>query len=162
MDGIVSGWWDRHDPVAVRGVPGHITALYPFVPPESFDDTVADALVAVVSTIRVFDFTLSRFDEFPGAIWLRPEPGQPFRDLTRQLWAAFPMYPPYGGRFPDLQPHLTIGVVADGQDQAGLAARIRDDLGPDLPISCTAASLSVFMCDARGSWRREHRLELGR
>lgn len=59
-DGIVSGWRDRHDPVAGRGVPGHITALYPFVPPESFDDPVADALAAVVSTIRVFDFTLSR------------------------------------------------------------------------------------------------------
>ena len=51
----------------------------------------------------------------PGAIWLRPDPDRPFRDLTRQLWSAFPTYPPCGGRFPDSRPHLTIGVVGAGR-----------------------------------------------
>jgi len=130
------------------------------VPPDVFDESVLDALAAVVNEARVFEFELVAVDEFPGAVWLRPDPDEPFRNLTRQLWRSFTNYPPYRGAFPDSQPHLTLEKVDDGDDQAELATRIRADLDPNLPIRCSAEAVSVFMTDARGIWHRAHRLEL--
>ena len=42
-------------------------------------------------------------------LWLAPEPDQPFRALTTALHSAFPQCPPFGGIYPDVVPHLTIG-----------------------------------------------------
>lgn len=161
-DPVVGPWRARHDPVASRGVPGHITTLFPFVPPHAFDEAVLDAVGAVVHGAPAFRFALVAVDEFPGVVWLRPTPDAPFRDLTERMWAAFPAHPPYGGRHPDSQPHLTVAVVTGGEDQAELVGRIRTDVGPHLPIRADATAVSVFMTDDRGIWHRTHRLALGR
>lgn len=148
----------RHDPVARRGVPGHVTVLFPFVPPDLFDDTTLDTLAAVVQETSVFDYDLVAVEEFPGAVWLRPDPDQPFRDLTRRIWTAFPDYPPYGGRFPDSQPHLTVGISGGDHDHSKLLEVIRAEIGPRLPMRCSAQVVSVFMSNEEGFWHRQHQL----
>ncbi len=155
---LVRPWRAEHDPAASRGVPAHITVLYPFAPPGQLDIEDSLALRQLVANTKRFDFELTAVDEFPGAIWLRPEPDDPFRQLTRQLWEAFPDYPPYGGRYPDSQPHLTLAIVADGHEQARLATEIRDDLDAQLPISASATWLSVFTRPTGGHWQRAQSL----
>lgn len=86
----VASWRDRFDPVAARGIPAHVTVLFPFVPPTELDDAVIAQLREVALSQPAFDFRLARLDEFPGVVWLRPDPDEPFRALTRAVWAAFP------------------------------------------------------------------------
>lgn len=157
---VVHRWRDRHDPIVRRRMVAHITSLYPFVPPSDFDDTTLDALRSALEGIRRFDFDLRSVESFAGVIWLRPDPEEPFRSLTRTLCSAFPGYLPYGGLHADPQPHLTIAKTEDAGEREAPLLRIREELGPSLPIRATATALSVFMTEGDGPWRRVHVLEL--
>jgi 2'-5' RNA ligase len=156
-EAAASPWRTAYDPVATRGVPAHITVLFPFAPSDRLDRAVLERLTELATRTPVFDFDLTSVDEFPGTVWLRPEPETPFTTLTHQIWSAFPDFPPYGGRFSEVHPHLTLASV-DAEHQAALAARIREAMTPHLPIRCRADALSVFVSDDLDRWRREHRL----
>jgi len=121
------------DPAFVHA---HITALGPFL------DDASEAELAVVGEIArrtpAFDFTLDRMAELAhGILSLLPDPGEPFRELTRALVAAFPQCPPYGGAFPEPVPHLTLDRRADGIDLAS----VRLALGDAVPARCRADRL---------------------
>jgi hypothetical protein len=114
----------------------HVSALGPFL------DDPSEADLALVGDIArrtpAFDFTLDRLREFPdGLIYLAPDPDAPFRELTRELIAAFPQCPPYGGAYPEPVPHLTLDQRADGIDLAS----VRAALGDALPARCRADRL---------------------
>src|SRR5262245_22899429 len=95
-----------HDPMAARGVPAHITVLYPFR--SVVDENTAGVIGELASGIDVFDATFPSVGRFPGGVvFLQPEPQEPFKAMTRMLEIAFPDCPPYGGAFPDPHPHLT-------------------------------------------------------
>jgi 2'-5' RNA ligase superfamily len=100
-----------------HGVPPHVTILFPS-PPE-----IGDALDDAVA----FDVEFLETRRFPvGAVYLAPEPPDPFIDLTRRVWGLFPDWPPYGGEFlPDITPHLTIawGALLD-EAEAAVAAHL--------------------------------------
>ncbi len=157
---LVHEWRALHDPVANNGTPAHITVLYPFVELGLLDDALSP-LSAVLSSCAPFAFTLTRVDEFPGAIWLRPEPDEAFRTLTKKIWSRFPDYPPYGGRHPDSQPHLTIALSDATDNQAELMSAITSALAGQLPLEITATALSVFVSDDDGTWQRLASLPLG-
>lgn len=94
-------------------VHAHITVLAPWITnPASRDLAVVAGIAATQDPVEV---TLAEVDTFPdGVIYLRPEPDEPFRKLTTALLAEFPDYLPYGGRFPDPVPHLTLDHRAGG------------------------------------------------
>jgi non-ribosomal peptide synthetase component F len=61
-----------------------------------------------------FDVIFRRTEWFgDDVVWLAPEPDNGFRALTTAVCSAFPDYPPYGGAFTDVIPHLTLGAHAD-------------------------------------------------
>lgn len=98
------------DPAAARGIPAHVTLLYPFVPPGLLTPAVLDDVSAIVASAGPFEATLTDACWFDDTVlWLRPEPVGRFSDLTARLCRAFPAYPPYGGAFASSVPHLTIG-----------------------------------------------------
>jgi hypothetical protein len=158
---LVASWRERYDPVTTRGIPAHITALWPFIPPADLDSAAIERLRVVLADVNPFAFRLTRLDEFPGVVWLRPEPDEPFMALTRALWRAFPEFPPYAGAFPDPQPHLTVGLADSPYAQAALHRRVTDSLEGQLPIRCEASALTVFTSDDSGEWTRAHVLEFG-
>lgn len=160
-DGLVAGLRDMYDPVASLGMPAHITVLYPFVPPRIFDQSILHRLTSVAASIKPSEYSLTSLDQFPGAIWLRPEPDRFFRSLTNLVVGEFPDYLPYGGQFPDTQPHLTVALQQDSALQTKLADQIEQEIGEQLPVVCRPTSLSVFMSDAEGQWTRAHSIPLG-
>jgi hypothetical protein len=81
-------------------------------------------------------------------LYLAPQPDQPFRALTETMAKRWPEAPPYGGRFADVIPHLT---VADGQPP-GVLDEVEMALAGRLPITATISSVSLFVCDGR-RWR---------
>jgi 2'-5' RNA ligase superfamily protein len=131
---------ERLDSSARLGVPAHITVLYPFIPPAELDSAVLGQLERLFASIPRFAF---RFDETGWfnheVVWLAPSDPAPFRILTQRVVEAFPAYPPYGGDFEGITPHLTIGdsPPADSLREA------EESIRPLLPIigEVTAVSL---------------------
>ena len=147
----------EHDRHAIAGVPAHVTCLAPFVPPHLIDAEVLGALGAVAAACEGFAVLFPDVGEFPGVVWLRPDPEDRFRALTRALVAAFPDYPPFEGAFPDPQPHMTVGMDLDPRTQAELREQTDREVAPRLPFHAVVTSMSLLILDEHGSWREEAR-----
>ncbi len=112
---LVKEWRERFDYSAGVGVPAHITLLYPFMPPGEITPAVAAELRAFCAQFAAFEFTLPELRRFPAVLYLAPSPAEPFKALTHALVERYPGYPPYGGGYSEVIPHLTIADV----DEAG-------------------------------------------
>ena len=151
----------RFDPSATRGVPAHVTVLFPFVPPERLDPQVVSRVAAAVRSVPPFDCAFLRTAWFPGdVLYLAPEPGEPFRLLTAAVFAAFPEFPPYDGAYDDIVPHLTIGHPPLGTSTQ--LRRAEAALAPQLPVR-TRVDRAWLMSGTPvpGSWRVLDELPLG-
>ena len=105
----------RLDRSAARGVPAHVTVLYPFVAPHQVSAAVIATAAAAVASVPSFDCQFASTDWFgDDVVWLAPEPAGPFRALTAAVHAAFPRYLPFGGAFATVIPHLTVGDRPEG------------------------------------------------
>src|SRR5260370_27446705 len=113
---LVKPFRDRYDPSAAAGVPAHITLLYPFKHPDEVDQPVLEDLNQCFDGCAPFRFSLAPIRRFPDAVlYLAPEPDEPFRKLTLAIWDRYPETPPYGGKWPDIVPHLSVAWVKDEQ-----------------------------------------------
>lgn len=153
---LVGDWRAQHDWSAQRGVPAHITVLYPFVPTEKIDEHLHSDLRELFATHPAFSFRLPRVARFPEVAWLAPEPAEPFKRLVEAIASQYPDYPPYEGMHEEVIPHLT---VAEGgvelQDEVDAA------LTPHLPIDATVHEVALFVEDENERWHRAERFQLG-
>ena len=95
----------------------HVTLLGPFVDAADLTERVRADVAGVVCRRRGFTASFGRVAQFPdGMIHLLPDDDRPFRRLTADLAAAFPDHPPYGGRYPDPRPHVTLDRAGPGVD----------------------------------------------
>ena len=113
-------------------VHAHITLLAPWA-----DQPTAADLAQVARIARAagpFDVKLAQVGEFPdGVFYLHPEPDGQLRELTSRLVTAFPRFPPYGGRYGDVVPHLTL----DRRSATVKAATVRASVARLLPLTVT-------------------------
>jgi 2'-5' RNA ligase len=114
-----------HDSSAARGVPAHVTILFPFLETGELDEA---AVADLIAEYPAFDFELDRVERFPdGTTWLGPSPSTPFVDLTAAVWQRWPERPPYEGAFDEVIPHVTISETPiDVELQLPIAARARE------------------------------------
>jgi hypothetical protein len=114
-----------HDWSAARGVPAHVTVLFPFFDAGDVDEA---AVADLISHFPAFDFELDRVERFEdGTTWLRPAPSLPFVDLTAAVSERWPDHPPYEGLHDEVIPHLTISETPiDVQLELPIAARARE------------------------------------
>ncbi|MFE6081479.1 2'-5' RNA ligase family protein [Streptomyces virginiae] len=89
-------------------------------------------------------------------MYLVPEPDTPLRRLTQAIADRWPEAPPYGGRFAEVVPHLTI---AQGQEGAVLEA-IEADLAGRLPFTSRVASVELMVHDGV-KWQERASFALG-
>lgn len=124
----------------------HVTLLGPFVDATRLE---ADLVAAVRRVLRRHDpFTACFRDvaRFPdGMIHLVPDDEKPFRRLTAELAAAFPDHPPYGGRYVDPRPHVTLDRVGRGVD----VETVRNWVADVVPVY-------VEVRTAQLSWYEQH------
>lgn len=152
---LVADWRAKHDRSAQRGVPAHITLLYPFVPTDRVDDAVLEELRALFAARPAFSISLPRVARFDEVAWLAPEPSEPFAELTRLIVERFPDYPPYEGLHDEIIPHLT--VAEGGRD---LQDEVEAALEPHLPITATVDNVAFLFEGADGLWREARRFAL--
>jgi len=158
----------RLDGAAARGVPAHVTVLYPFVPPSEITAGTLTVLAGAVASVGAFECEFGVTAWFgQDVMWLAPRPDAPFRALTRAVCAAFPGYPPYGGGYDDVIPHLTVGDrTADGvADRSAGVADLRaaeTEVRAALPVTAHISRVWL-MCGgtAPDSWRTVAELQLG-
>ena len=153
-EAAVAGLRARGDPSASAGVPAHITILVPFMAAERITAGVIRRAEAALGTVPPFPFVLGRVCRWPETTFLLPEPSAPFVRLTQALVEAFPDFPPYGGKYADIVPHLT---VADAN--ASLADEAESELRAILeshgPIASTCRAVELIE-NSSGLWRRRH------
>jgi hypothetical protein len=124
----------------------HVTLLAPFAGEGEIDDGMLRELDAFFADVTAFTFRLTAVGEFGGgATYLTPDPSAPFRRLTRQLVGRFPEYPPFGGEYGEVVPHISVPVPEDETPES-----VRADLEERLPITANAreAQLVWFEPDA--------------
>ncbi|MEV8599358.1 2'-5' RNA ligase family protein [Streptomyces griseoviridis] len=147
-DPVVGAVRDRLDRHARTGVPAHVTVLFPFLDASLLDDGTLAELARTFRGHPAFEARFERFGRFPGLLHLAPEPDAPFRALTAAVTARWPEVLPYGGKFGDSAPHLTL---AQGQSDAVLdaaEAEVRDGL----PVVTRVASVDLVVHDGT-AWR---------
>lgn len=149
--------WEHHLPAAGRGLPPHVTALWPFLPVEAVDERVERRLQELLAGVPGFSFALTRVAELADAAVLLPEPAAPFRALTRTLWDEWPECPPFGGAFDDVAPHVAVAV----DPTAGERAAIEAALAPRLPLPCRATEVLLVEETPGGALRARRRFTLG-
>ncbi|MFF3609189.1 2'-5' RNA ligase family protein [Streptomyces sp. NPDC002463] len=152
----VRGWRELFDPSARAGVPAHVTVLFPFLDEGRIDALVHSTLADVLGRHPAFDLRFERHGRFPGVLHLVPEPDTQLRHLTEAIADRWPEAPPYGGRFAEVVPHLTI---AQGREDAVLE-EIEADLAARLPFTAHVSSVELIVHDGT-KWQERASFALG-
>ena len=166
-EALVDDFRRRHRGFAFeRGVPPHVTVLCPFAPAASVGDGMRAELAAHFSGLAPFAAELTEVAQFDVAVWLAPRPRDRFVDLIAATCARFPDYPPYGGEFPEPEPHLTVAELSDRSEKIGdsverVVERARVVLGPGLPFAFRVDAVTLLEEQGDGNWRESCRFGLG-
>ena len=159
VDDVVDAWRKLLDPAQVRGIPAHVTVLFPFVHPKELSTEILDILDAHFSRISTFNVVFDSTAWFEDrVVYLEPKPEQQFRTMAKQLLSVFPSCIPYGGKFADPIPHLTLG---DGAPLESLL-KAEEDVRASFPIE-TQAKEAWLMTGGMGpsSWSLRQRFPFG-
>jgi 2'-5' RNA ligase len=156
---VVGQLRQRLDPAAQQGVPPHITLLFPFAAPDMIGPSTVAAIKAAISPFGSFSFQLPNTARFPGTLYPQPLPSAPFVAPTQALAAAFSDFPPYGGAFSDIIPHLTVAHGTSLELDSAHAELISAlaALGPPRS-TCRAVDLIE---NSSGRWRPVQKIQLG-
>jgi hypothetical protein len=149
---LVKAVRERFDYSAGVGVPAHITILYPFMPPHEITPDVLRELRELFAQFSAFEFTLPETRRFPSVLYLAPLPAEPFKALTQAVVDRYPGYPPYGGEYSDLTPHLTLADRLDAAQLADVEREFRQQHGAQLPVQAAAQEL-LLIENSSGRWR---------
>lgn len=143
LEPLVDPWRRRFDPAASAGVPAHITVLYPFLHQSRIDADLLSTLERTLSGHPALDVQFQSCGRFPGLLYLTPRPAEPLNAMTQAIVRQWPEAPPYGGKYPEIVPHVTI---ANGQPPTVLD-QIEADLTPQLPIKTRATCVNLVVSD---------------
>ena len=149
-EAVVGEIRNRFDPTALLGVPAHITTIFPFADPSTISGHTIDGLRSATASIRAFAFQLRTIGQFPTALYLNPEPSDRFVALTSAIVDRFPEFPPYGGQFSSVVPHLTV-AYGESNRLAGVREELERAIGRHGPISSFCSSLTLIE-NSTGRW----------
>lgn len=126
--------------------------------PELVTSNTLSAVSTLASSVAPFSFKLGPIKRFPSVLYLAAEPEAQLAALTQQLVGLFPEFPPYGGQFESVTPHLTVAQAGEPelqQAEAELAASIGK-----ASITTKCAEF-VLIENSSGLWRPMHTFTLG-
>jgi 2'-5' RNA ligase len=159
-EGLVKPFRDRFDPSAARGVPAHVTILFPFKPPGELTPAIGEVLTGLFASAPRFSVSLARLGRFPDALYVAPEPAEPFHRLTRLVVERFPEHPPYEGEFAVNIPHLTIAQLPEPDHLDDITVDFQRAARGHLPIRASVTEVTL-MENTTGLWQVRSRFGLG-
>lgn len=151
-------WWPSWDPPKARGIPAHVTILFPFVPARDVDEALCERLREAAAEVRACEVAFARVARFARTVYLAPDPAEPFVELVRQVRQRFPAFEPYGGAHAAVVPHLSVLTTADED----LLDRAAAEVAEALPLRTTASELVLMEELEHGGWQPRARFPLAR
>jgi 2'-5' RNA ligase len=146
LEAVTRPWRQRFDPSAAKGMPPHITILFPFKRQRHLSTEGLAHLAALCAAVRAPTVTFARCHRFTATVWLAPEPATPFAELTQAVVAEWPDMLPYRGAYSEIVPHLTLAQGPDAPfDQ------IEREMAPLLPVQTVLRTASLYV-PAGGRW----------
>lgn len=97
----------------------HVTLIVPFLHPSRVTPAVEQELAGLFAAIEPLQFRLTGACGFPGGfVYLAVDPPSAILGLVDRIVERWPETPPYGGRHPEVVPHVTVwddpkGAVPD-------------------------------------------------
>jgi 2'-5' RNA ligase len=158
-DPCVGALRSRYDETAGLGMPAHITVLVPFMESALVSNAVLERAAAALRTVPAFVFRLATVGRFDKVAYLAPDPGEPFVALTAAMVRAFPDYPPYGGQYATVVPHLTV-AIGDERDAEHASGALSGWLREKGAIHARCTEVTLFE-HAGGRWSEMHAFGLG-
>jgi hypothetical protein len=77
------------------------------------------------------------------------------------IWERYPETPPYGGKWPDIIPHLSVAWLTDARQLDGVANKFAEASRERLPIRAIASEVALM--DIRsGRWQVRAMFGLGK
>lgn len=158
-DDVTSPFWPDWAPPKARGVPAHVSILFPFLRKRALTGEALGQIAEAAAAVAPFTVRFRRTGRFEHTVFLVPEPARPFAELTRQIVARFPASPPYrGAHGTALNPHLTVLTCPD-EKALGRAER---EVRLSLPLRSRVRELCLMVEDEHGGWRQHRSFPLGR
>jgi len=158
---LVKAFRDKYDPSAAAGMPAHITLLYPFKPPAELHADLLETIQACFAGFVPFAYSLAAIRRFRSEVlYLAPEPDEPFRKLTLAICDRYSDRRPYGGKFAEVIPHLTVAQVQNGRDLDRIAEDFELAAAAMLPIASSAVDVAL-MDNSSGGWQIRDLCALG-
>jgi 2'-5' RNA ligase len=157
LEPVVGEWYRRHTEAGRRGLPPHLTLLYPFLDTDELGEEPARRLIEALRPFSALTVTFAETARFHGeeeTLYLRPDPTEPFLRITEALAAAFPDHPPYGGAVDEIVPHLTVA-----QGSPPLLDPIERTVRARLPVTVRVERVWLVVDTAAG-WRRRSAVPL--
>ena len=149
----------NYDSLADVEVPAHITINMPFSPSKKLDSRLEEILTDLFFGFAAFKFSLTAVRRFPEALYLTPEPEEPFKNIITAVAKRFPESPPYEGRFEDIIPHLTVAHLEDTEEIDAISGVLITAAAEALPIHGVVRSV-VLIAKVDGKWREQTRFQL--
>ena len=149
----------RRDTNTALGIPAHVTILVPFAPVSRLGPAELGLLSRLFAAVPAFNVRLDHTEWFgTKVLWVGPRDPAPFRDLPARVFAAFPDYPPYEGRFGDVVPHLTVGEACPVDEMR----RAEDQIAGQLPVADRVTAVTLMAESSRGGrWEKFASFPLG-
>jgi hypothetical protein len=162
LESALAPWRNPTVAVATKGVPPHVSLLYPWrEPPLSGHDL--DTLQHAVALCPVFSICFVRVGHFASnVLFLEPAPDAALRNLMHRIWAAFPDSPPYAGAFRDPAPHLTIAKATTHAHFERLQSEIHAAMAALLPLTLLVEEIVVMEEGVTGFWQSQATMRLRR
>jgi hypothetical protein len=159
-DPLIDRWRRKNTTSGAEGMPAHITLIHPFADTSQYASGLGHIVEATMAGMGEVDYSLvstAYFRGMPSTLYLVPEPPDPFVTMTKALADEFPQYPPYGGMFSEIIPHVTVAQ----HDDPDLLGEIEQDVKRSLPIQARASAVALFEHAAPPyGWRPHHLVDL--
>ncbi len=161
LTAVLAPWRDITIPIATRGVPPHISLLYPWrTPPLTAQDLAV--LRTAIADYAPFPITFTSLGRFsPSVLFLQLADDTAVRALMQSIHVAFPDTPPYGGAFPNPVPHLTVAKATSDAELDRLQQELLSVLASHLPLPVWIEQIVVMEEDQSGNWHNLSSIPLG-
>lgn len=140
----VDKWRTSTIPNLPKGVPPHISLLYPWVLGEINIEQVSK-LNNIIRKFSCFEITFESIEIFEsGHIYLNIQTNKYLDQLHEYILNEFKEYKPYNGAFEKPHLHLTVGYEENGSNNSPIYIKIKNDLKEILHKAIQVDSISIM------------------
>lgn len=148
-DALLASMEARYPGTVRPGLPAHVSLLYPFLASVELDEQVIAVLGESFLEQAPMPVTFATCYRRGGFVALRPDPREGLVGLISATRRKWPHLVPYGGRYGEAEPHLTVAMCTSTER----AAMIEQEAPAALPIPAVLREAWLMVFEERWTLR---------